>query len=156
MSRIILYDPFIVAPICSNAIIGYQNIFMTLFARNKSIMAEFQAFQAIVENFIQEDVKKFPISSMQTRAAMICTVPHRAIQNQKALRKQKLQICCIQSKAFNFLLNCFSKARQQVYPPRPEDEAPQTRLQERLLKKLGKNAYPFKFQVCSPSESLLL
>lgn len=45
---------------------------------------------------------------------------------------------------FSFIL----QARQQVFPPKPEDEAPLTRLQERLLKKLGKNAYPFKFQVC--------
>ena len=37
----------------------------------------------------------------------------------------------------------------QVYPPKPEDEVPLTRLQERLRKKLGTNAYPFKFEVCS-------
>ena len=36
----------------------------------------------------------------------------------------------------------------QVYPPKPEDEVPLTRLQERLRKKLGANAYPFKFEVC--------
>ncbi|XP_065056711.1 beta-arrestin-1-like [Rhopilema esculentum] len=44
-------------------------------------------------------------------------------------------------------------ARQQVYPPRPEDDAPMTRLQERLLKKLGKNAYPFKFQLTKGAPS---
>lgn len=38
-------------------------------------------------------------------------------------------------------------ARKQVYPPDIEDEEPLTRLQERLIKKLGKNAYPFKFQL---------
>ena len=35
----------------------------------------------------------------------------------------------------------------QVYPPKPEDEVLLTRLQERLRKKLGENAYPFKFEV---------
>lgn len=39
------------------------------------------------------------------------------------------------------------QATVQVYPPKPEDKKPMTRLQERLLKKLGANAYPFKFEV---------
>ena len=52
------------------------------------------------------------------------------------------------AKAVLFLFSFVLKARQQVFPPKPEDETPLTRLQERLLKKLGKNAYPFKFQVC--------
>lgn len=39
------------------------------------------------------------------------------------------------------------QATVQVYPPKPEDQKPMTRLQERLLKKLGSNAYPFKFEV---------
>jgi beta-arrestin len=39
-------------------------------------------------------------------------------------------------------------ATRQVYPP-PKDQPakPLTRLQERLLKKLGSNAYPFFFEV---------
>jgi len=38
-------------------------------------------------------------------------------------------------------------ARKQVYPPEAENDEPLTRLQERLIKKLGKNSYPFKFQL---------
>jgi len=39
-------------------------------------------------------------------------------------------------------------ATQQVYPPPNVDTAkPLTRLQERLIKKLGANAYPFYFEV---------
>lgn len=38
-------------------------------------------------------------------------------------------------------------ATAQVYPPKSEDEVQLTRLQERLRKKLGANAYPFKFEV---------
>lgn len=39
-------------------------------------------------------------------------------------------------------------ATQQVYPPPNVDTAkPLTRLQERLIKKLGANAYPFFFEV---------
>jgi len=39
-------------------------------------------------------------------------------------------------------------ATQQVYPPPPESEQTNlTRLQERLIKKLGPNAYPFFFQL---------
>ncbi|CAH3191033.1 unnamed protein product [Porites evermanni] len=41
----------------------------------------------------------------------------------------------------------------QVYPPKPEDEVPLTRLQERLRKKLGTNAYPFKFELPRGSPS---
>jgi len=40
-------------------------------------------------------------------------------------------------------------ATQQVYPPPvTELDRPLTRLQERLIKKLGANAYPFYFEVC--------
>jgi len=39
------------------------------------------------------------------------------------------------------------QATAQVYPPKAEDEVQLTRLQERLRKKLGANAYPFKFEV---------
>lgn len=35
----------------------------------------------------------------------------------------------------------------QAYPPIPEESKPHSRLQERLLKKLGQNAYPFHFTV---------
>lgn len=35
--------------------------------------------------------------------------------------------------------------RKQVYPPEIQEDEPLTRLQERLIKKLGRNAYPFKF-----------
>jgi len=39
-------------------------------------------------------------------------------------------------------------ATQQVYPPPTvETTKPLTRLQERLIKKLGANAYPFYFEV---------
>ncbi len=38
-------------------------------------------------------------------------------------------------------------ASMQVYPPVPEEQKPLTRLQERLIKKLGGNAYPFLFQL---------
>ena len=39
-------------------------------------------------------------------------------------------------------------ASQQVYPPSKEAQAkPLSRLQERLIKKLGPNAYPFFFEV---------
>ncbi|XP_022093729.1 beta-arrestin-1-like isoform X2 [Acanthaster planci] len=38
-------------------------------------------------------------------------------------------------------------ASMQVYPPIPEEQKPLTRLQERLIKKLGSNAYPFLFQL---------
>ncbi len=36
---------------------------------------------------------------------------------------------------------------QQVYPPLKENQKPLTRLQERLIRKLGPNAYPFFFEV---------
>ena len=35
----------------------------------------------------------------------------------------------------------------QIYPPEKENQKPLTRLQERLIKKLGPNAYPFLFEV---------
>jgi beta-arrestin len=47
-------------------------------------------------------------------------------------------------------------ASEQIFPP-PETERPLTRLQERLMKKLGPHAYPFYFEVpphCPASVSL--
>uniref|UniRef100_A0A1I8MJN9 Arrestin-like N-terminal domain-containing protein n=1 Tax=Musca domestica TaxID=7370 RepID=A0A1I8MJN9_MUSDO len=47
-------------------------------------------------------------------------------------------------------------ANEQIYPP-TQSERPLTRLQERLIKKLGPNAYPFYFEVppyCPASVSL--
>ncbi|XP_019616409.1 PREDICTED: beta-arrestin-1-like isoform X2 [Branchiostoma belcheri] len=38
-------------------------------------------------------------------------------------------------------------ASAQVYPPQPSEQKPLTRLQERLIKKLGQNAYPFFFEM---------
>jgi beta-arrestin len=38
-------------------------------------------------------------------------------------------------------------ASMQVYPTKPEHQRPLTRLQERLIKKLGENAFPFFFEV---------
>eukprot|EP00058_Branchiostoma_floridae_P007773 XP_002593261.1 hypothetical protein BRAFLDRAFT_87242 [Branchiostoma floridae] len=38
-------------------------------------------------------------------------------------------------------------ASAQVYPPVQETQKPLTRLQERLIKKLGQNAYPFFFEM---------
>lgn len=38
-------------------------------------------------------------------------------------------------------------ASMQVYPAVKEQQKPLTRLQERLIKKLGPNAYPFFFEV---------
>ncbi|NWV00887.1 ARRB1 protein, partial [Upupa epops] len=38
-------------------------------------------------------------------------------------------------------------ANAQAFPPVPEDKKPLTRLQERLLKKLGEHAYPFTFEI---------
>uniref|UniRef100_A0A673L8Z0 Arrestin red cell-like n=1 Tax=Sinocyclocheilus rhinocerous TaxID=307959 RepID=A0A673L8Z0_9TELE len=35
----------------------------------------------------------------------------------------------------------------QAYPPIPEESKPHSRLQERLLKKMGQNAYPFHFTI---------
>lgn len=41
-------------------------------------------------------------------------------------------------------------ANIQAFPPVPEDKKSLTRLQERLIKKLGEHAYPFTFEVrCS-------
>lgn len=47
-------------------------------------------------------------------------------------------------------------ASEQIYPP-TDNQRPLTRLQERLIKKLGPNAYPFYFEVpphCPASVSL--
>ncbi|CAB4010803.1 probable phospholipid-transporting ATPase IF isoform X1, partial [Paramuricea clavata] len=44
-------------------------------------------------------------------------------------------------------------ASKQVYPPSDEGQVALTRLQERLLKKLGKNAYAFKFELPPGSPS---
>lgn len=41
-------------------------------------------------------------------------------------------------------------ANVQSFPPAPEDKKPLTRLQERLIKKLGEHAYPFTFEVSPP------
>lgn len=38
-------------------------------------------------------------------------------------------------------------ASVQVYPKPTDEQRPLTRLQERLIKKLGPNAYPFYFEV---------
>lgn len=38
-------------------------------------------------------------------------------------------------------------ASEQIYPPEGEMKHPVTRLQERLIKKLGPDAYPFFFEV---------
>ena len=38
-------------------------------------------------------------------------------------------------------------ANFQVYPPLEEQTKPLTNLQERLIRKLGSNAYPFYFEV---------
>ena len=48
-------------------------------------------------------------------------------------------------------------ASTQVYPPEKEQQKPLTRLQERLIKKLGPNAYPFFFELpsCSPASVTL-
>lgn len=46
-------------------------------------------------------------------------------------------------------------ASVQVYPPVKEQQKPLTRLQERLIKKLGPNAYPFFFEVIFPCSVIL-
>ncbi|NXX73922.1 ARRB1 protein, partial [Urocolius indicus] len=38
-------------------------------------------------------------------------------------------------------------ANAQAFPPLPEEKKPLTRLQERLIKKLGEHAYPFTFEI---------
>uniref|UniRef100_A0A8D0F755 Beta-arrestin-1 n=1 Tax=Strix occidentalis caurina TaxID=311401 RepID=A0A8D0F755_STROC len=38
-------------------------------------------------------------------------------------------------------------ANAQAFPPVPEEKKPLTRLQERLIKKLGEHAYPFTFEI---------
>ena len=47
-------------------------------------------------------------------------------------------------------------ASMQVYPPVQEQQKPLTRLQERLIKKLGPNAYPFYFDVSIQLALLIL
>ena len=42
-------------------------------------------------------------------------------------------------------------ASMQVFPPVQDQQKPLTRLQERLIKKLGPNAYPFYFDVSTDS-----
>uniref|UniRef100_A0A667XMS9 Beta-arrestin-1 n=1 Tax=Myripristis murdjan TaxID=586833 RepID=A0A667XMS9_9TELE len=39
-------------------------------------------------------------------------------------------------------------ANVQAFPPLPEEKKTLTRLQERLIKKLGEHAYPFTFEAC--------
>ncbi|XP_029106309.1 beta-arrestin-1 isoform X2 [Scleropages formosus] len=39
-------------------------------------------------------------------------------------------------------------ANVQAFPPVPEEKKTPTRLQERLIKKLGEHAYPFTFEAC--------
>uniref|UniRef100_A0A8C5N472 Beta-arrestin-1 n=1 Tax=Leptobrachium leishanense TaxID=445787 RepID=A0A8C5N472_9ANUR len=39
-------------------------------------------------------------------------------------------------------------ANIQAFPPVPDEQKPLTRLQERLIKKLGEHAYPFTFEAC--------
>lgn len=43
-------------------------------------------------------------------------------------------------------------ANVQAFPPLPEEKKTLTRLQERLIKKLGEHAYPFTFEVPWPSQ----
>ena len=38
-------------------------------------------------------------------------------------------------------------ASSQIFPPLEENKKPLTRLQERLIKKLGENAHPFYFEL---------
>lgn len=47
-------------------------------------------------------------------------------------------------------------ATSQVYPPLKDESRDLTKLQERLIKKLGANAYPFFFQVRTSIWGLLL
>lgn len=46
-----------------------------------------------------------------------------------------------------------SLSRRQAFPPVPEERKPNSRLQERLLKKLGQHAHPFYFTVSHCSSS---
>lgn len=45
-------------------------------------------------------------------------------------------------------------ANIQAFPPVTEEKKTLTRLQERLIKKLGEHAYPFTFEVRRPPEYL--
>ena len=47
-------------------------------------------------------------------------------------------------------------ASMQVFPPVQDQQKPLTRLQERLIKKLGPNAYPFYFDVSTCSFVIVL
>ncbi|KFM00903.1 Beta-arrestin-1, partial [Aptenodytes forsteri] len=47
-------------------------------------------------------------------------------------------------------------ANAQAFPPVPEEKKPLTRLQERLIKKLGEHAYPFTFEVGWQRVAMLL
>lgn len=47
-------------------------------------------------------------------------------------------------------------ANVQAFPPLPEEKKSLTRLQERLIKKLGEHAYPFTFEVLALSVSIIL
>lgn len=44
-------------------------------------------------------------------------------------------------------------ANVQAFPPPPEEKKSLTRLQERLIKKLGEHAHPFTFEVANPSHT---
>lgn len=44
-------------------------------------------------------------------------------------------------------------ANVQAFPPPPEEKKSLTRLQERLIKKLGEHAHPFTFEVPNPSHT---
>jgi hypothetical protein len=44
---------------------------------------------------------------------------------------------------------------QQIYPPIDDQKKPLTHLQQRLLRKLGPNAYPFYFEVIFTSINFL-
>lgn len=44
----------------------------------------------------------------------------------------------------------------QAFPPQPDEHKPLSRLQERLLKKLGQHAHPFNFTVITNSIYLIL
>lgn len=46
-------------------------------------------------------------------------------------------------------------ANVQAFPPLPEEKKSLTRLQERLIKKLGEHAYPFTFEVQTFMEEVL-
>ena len=45
-------------------------------------------------------------------------------------------------------------ANVQAFPPLPEEKKSLTRLQERLIKKLGEHAHPFTFEVLTHADLL--